>query len=132
MPSIKCRKCYFTVALDQWTNASLSAFQGTIQWCHGLVNLHSDEKRGLISGNQLSRVYFQRNKSKCLNIFRTAHQRTFKEPFNDNNEHFRDTSCVKNSSKWKYLIKHHPFDKEKVYHTGKIHHTYEINLCYKT
>lgn len=72
MPSIKCRKCYFTVALDHWTNASLLAYQGTIQRCHGLVNLHRDEKRGLLSGNQLSRVYFQGNKSKCLNIFRTA------------------------------------------------------------
>lgn len=34
--------------------------------------------------------------------------------------------CDKNSSDWKDLIKHHPFDKAKVNHMGCIHHAYEI------
>lgn len=36
--------------------------------------------------------------------------------------------CAKKSLDRKYLIKHHPFDKAKVYRTGSIHHTYEINI----
>lgn len=35
--------------------------------------------------------------------------------------------CVKKSSDWKYLTKHHPFDEAKFYPMGIIHHTYEIN-----
>lgn len=36
--------------------------------------------------------------------------------------------CVKNRSDRKYLINHHPFDITKVYYTGNIHNTYEINV----
>lgn len=30
----------------------------------------------------------------------------------------------------KYLIKHQPFDKAMVYHTGSVHHTSEINCSF--